>query len=257
MKHMRMLTALPLTVAALALCTAASTGWASDEDEELPFGEADIFFELNDTDGDLGIHARIDGDAWKKLEIEDPRERKMLDVVVSGRLRRQGLTEIFFESAEPPFAELSPEEFFRRFPEGEYEIEGRTLEGDELESTDELSHVLAAPPGNVRISGVDAAENCDVDPLPSISGDEPVVISWAPVTGSHPEIGESGPVEVVLYQLVVEQGDLVLSVDLPPSLTEFEVPAAFVALSDEIKFEIIVREETGNQTAVESCFEIE
>ena len=36
----------------------------------------------------------------------------------SGRLARQGLTELFFESAEPPFDELPPTGFFRRFPEG-------------------------------------------------------------------------------------------------------------------------------------------
>ena len=74
---------------------AAPEIWASgrhdnDDDEEIPFDEAELFFELNNTDGDLGIHALIDGDAWKKLEIEDPNERKMLKVRVKGRLRKQG-----------------------------------------------------------------------------------------------------------------------------------------------------------------------
>ena len=123
-------------VAALALVLTSTVPmvWADDDDDEIPFDEAHLFFELNNTDGDLGIHALIDGDAWKKLEIEDPRERKMLDVRVSGRLGRQGLTEIFFESAEPTFDELSPKKFFRRFKEGIYEVEGKTLEGKELES---------------------------------------------------------------------------------------------------------------------------
>ena len=30
-------------------------------EEEIPFDEAELFFELNDTDGDLGIHGKIDG----------------------------------------------------------------------------------------------------------------------------------------------------------------------------------------------------
>src|SRR5262245_1200362 len=87
---------------------AAPQGWAGDdksrssddsgETQETPFDEAQLFFELNHTDGDLGIHGLIDGDAWKRLEIEDPAERKMLNIWVSGRLRRQGLTEVFFES---------------------------------------------------------------------------------------------------------------------------------------------------------------
>lgn len=55
---------------------------------ETPFSEARLFFELNNTDGDLGIHAEIDGDPWKPLDIEDPSQRHILDIVASGRLRR-------------------------------------------------------------------------------------------------------------------------------------------------------------------------
>ena len=87
-----------------------------------------------------------DGEPWKRLVLEDTRERRMLDIRVTGRLRRQGLTELFYESAEPSFDELDPEDFFRRFPEGIYELEGLTLEGEELESEMELTHLLPAPP---------------------------------------------------------------------------------------------------------------
>ncbi|GAG89896.1 unnamed protein product, partial [marine sediment metagenome] len=97
---------------------AAPISWSDydDDEDEIAFSEAEIFFELNNTDGDLGVHALIDGDPWDHMEIEDPKERRMLNVRVSGRLRRQGLTEIFFESAEPTFDELTPKRFFRRFP---------------------------------------------------------------------------------------------------------------------------------------------
>src|SRR5262245_43226746 len=109
---------------------AGGNGKGNDDgdEEETAFDEAYLFFELNDTDGDLGIHSLIDGDAWKRLEIDDPNDVRMLDVLVRGRLRRQGLTEVFFESAEPPFDELSPEKFFKRFPEGVYDFSGRTLD---------------------------------------------------------------------------------------------------------------------------------
>jgi hypothetical protein len=234
--------------------------WDGHEDngEEDPFADAELYFELNNTDGDLGIHSLIDGEPWKRLSIEDPRERQMLDIRVQGRLRWQGLTELFFESAEPSFDELSPKKFFRRFPEGEYEIEGITLEGEELESTAVLTHLLPAPPANVMVSGIPAAEDCDVDPLPSVG--TPVIISWDVVTLSHPDLGRTNmPIEVVKYQVVVEEevSGAVLSVDLPPTVTELEIPAGFIALGDEFKFEILVREESGNQTAVESCFEVE
>jgi hypothetical protein len=259
-KHLHLWSAAPIAAAFLTGAPASGQPAAANgEEQETPFDEARLFFELNDTDGDLGIHALIDGDAWKRLELDDPNDVNLLDVFVRSRLRKQGLTEFFFESAEPPFDELRPKQFFKRFPEGVYDIGGVTLEGEELDSEVTLSHVLAAPPGNIQISGVDAAENCDADPLPSIS--EPVTISWDPVTQSHPEIGTSGvAVEVDHYQLVVEREDptlLVFSVELPPELTSFEIPSGFIALGDAFKFEIVVRAVNGNQTAVESCFEIE
>lgn len=249
--HRRLVHVILMATTVLVLATAAPPSWAQGE---MPFGEANLFFELNDTDGDLGIHSLIDGEAWKSLEIEDPFQRVMLNVLVNGRLGKQGLTELFFESAEPPFDVLSPEQFFRRFPEGRYEISAVTLAGGELEDTVRISHIMPGPPENVLLSGVPAAEDCDAVPLPSLG--EPVVISWDPVTESHPEIGTPGRrIEVEHYQLVVEREGLVLSVELPPDVTEFEVPAALTAPGDEIKFEILVRAAgSGNQTAIESCF---
>lgn len=243
-----------LAMTVLALAAAAPSSWAQPA---APFGEANLFFELNDTDGDLGIHSLIDGDAWKLLEIEDPFERVMLNVSVNGRLGKQGLTELFFESAEPPFDELPPAQFFRRFPEGRYEISAVTLDGGELEATVRISHVMPGPPEDVLLSGTPAAEDCDAVPLPSVG--EPVVISWQPVTESHPEIGTPGRrVEVEHYQVVIEKEGLLLSVELPPEVTEFEVPAALTEAGDEIKFEILVRAAgSGNQTAIESCFVVQ
>jgi hypothetical protein len=238
--------------------TAVPNCWANDEDE-LEFDEAHLFFELNNTDGDLGIHALVDGDAWKYLEIEDPRDRKMLNIIVRGRLRKQGLTELFFESAEPPFDELSPRRFFRRFPEGEYDIEGITIEGEERESEVWLSHVMPAPPVP-SVNGMPAAVDCDAV-LPVVSAGEPVIIAWDPVTESHPTIGKSGPIDVVNYEVVVEIDETPWKTSniLPPDATSFEVPQEILALGleeGEIKFEVLVREASYNQTAVESCFEI-
>ncbi len=256
---------------ALFLGIAVSESWGrswngwwreySDSEIEIPFDEAELFFELNDTDGDLGIHSSIDGEAWTELEIEAPNGRELLEIELQSRLKRQGLTQIEFESAEPTFDELDPETFFHRFPPGEYEIEGETHEGDELESVAILTHLLPAPPANVHVQGQASAEDCDAEELPVVDGEEPVVISWDAVTHSHPELGETNePIEVVQYQVVVEREEpteLVFSVELPPSITEIEIPASFIALSDEFKFEILVREASGNQTAVESCFEVE
>lgn len=228
--------------------------------DEIPFSEARIFFELNDTDGDLGIHASIDGMPWKFLAIEDPSERRILSATPTGRLRRQGLTQFFFESAEPSFDELDPADFFARFPEGTYEIEGITLEGDEMESSVLLSHLLPGPAGNLRVNGIEAAENCDdTANIPTVS--PPVVITWDAVTQSHPTLGKSGPATVNRYQVFAEQrkpNALKYSLDLPPTMTQYIVAPELIALGDpQYKFEIQVREANGNQTAVENCFNVQ
>lgn len=145
---------------ALLFAIAAVASQVQAEEDETPFSVAEIFFELNNTDGDLGIHALIDGDPWTRLEIEDPRGRRMMVVRNRGRLAKQGLTEFFFESAEPTFDELAPEDFFRRFPEGIYEVEGRTTDGRELESETRISHSLPAP-AEPTVNGAPAAEVCD------------------------------------------------------------------------------------------------
>ncbi len=175
-----------------ALLAAPTAEFAHDDDEEeISFDVAEVFFELNDTDGDLGIHALFDGDAWKRLRIEDRNERRLLSVNVRGRLRRQSLTEIFFESAEPTFDELSPPTFFSRFPEGSDDI---TI---------------------VNYEVVVEAE------LETADGDEFVSV---------------------------------LSVILPPDVTAMTIPAEFLAQSDTFKYEVLAREESWNQTAIESCF---
>jgi hypothetical protein len=221
------------------------------------FTQAELFVELNDTDGDLGLHAAIDGGPYVVLEIEDPGGRTILKVAAQGRLARQGLTQLSFESAEPSFDELAPEKFFQRFPEGVYEIEGTTANGKKFKSKVRLSHVLAAPASNVRVSGEAVAENCDAAGLPSIPLGDPVVVSWDPVTTSHPTIGRAGAVAVVQYQFFIERGAAKFSVDLPPTVTSFLVPPAIVAGVGTYKLEIIARTATGNNTAVENCFVVE
>ncbi len=219
------------------------------------FAEAEIFVELNNTDGDLGLHASIDGETWTELEIEGPGDRSLLSLFSRGQLRKQGLTQLAFESAEPTFDELDPADFFQRFPEGKYQIEGRTPNRGKVTGTARLSHVLAAAPGNVTVSGEPAAESCDAEPLPTVSA--PVTIKWDPVTQSHPELGRTGPIEISRYQLFVEREGVELSLDLPPDVTEFVVPTGVTDLGNEFKFEIIARTTAGNNTAIESCFRLQ
>jgi hypothetical protein len=264
------------TIAAFIISANASIGWANDDGDhdEIPFDEAHIFFELNNTDGDLGIHGKIDGDAWKHLKIEAPDESQLLNARIQGPLKKQGMTEFFFESAEPTFDELSPEDFFARFPEGIYEIEGLTLDKKELESETLVTHTMPAP-AEPLVNGQSAALQCD-DEKPgydaTLTG-SPVTISWAPVTMSHPDPlgGGAGvqppiPVFIINYEVVVEttialangeEFDTKFSAILPPDTTEMTIPEEFISLGDEFKYEVLAREESYNQTAVESCFVLE
>lgn len=240
-------------------CAAVAVSTAAPAQEELTFSEARIFFELNDTDGDLGIHSSIDGEPWKFLEIEDPLERRILSLTPTGRLRTQGLTQLFFESAEPPFDELPPATFFARFPEGIYEIGGISLDGEEMESSVRLSHVLPAPPENLRVNGLPVAEDCDdTAGIPSVR--PPVSVTWDPVTTNHPELGQRGRITVDRYQVFAEQRSdepLKFSLDLPRTMTRYKVAPELIALGDaQYKFEIQVRATNGNQTAVENCFNV-
>jgi hypothetical protein len=243
-----------LVAVALALCCGGAVPMARQEPGAIPFPVAQIFFELNHSAGDLGIHGEVDGGPWTALEVEGPGERLLLSLVSRGRLRAQGMTQLAFESAEPTFAELDPADFFRRFPEGLYEIEGRARDGGTLESTVRLSHVLAAPAGSITVNGLAAAENCEAPVLPEV--ESPVRIDWEPVTRSHPEIGKRGPVSISRYQFFVELLGGKLSVDLAPTTTEHEVSLGAADRGRAVKFEIIARTETGNNTAVESCFRL-
>lgn len=250
------------TAAALGATLAyGMTAWAgdddSDDDDEIPFDVASVYFELNNTDGDLGIHALIDGGPWKQLEIESPNEKEQLQIRLKSKLKKQGLTELFFESAEPTFDELAPEKFFRRFPEGDYEVSGISTEGQELESISEVTHLMPAPP-QITVDGQPVSDDCDEDPGPTTGS--AFTASWAPVTHSHPELGRTNePIEVERYELVIEQEEpeeIKFTVLVPADVTEVDIPGGLMA-PGEVKIEVLVRESSGNQTATESCFEIE
>lgn len=233
-------------------------GEDGDEEDTTEFEEADLLFELNDTDGDLGFHGLVDGGPWIELSIETPNGAENIEVELASSAGAQGLTELFFESAEPTFDELDPAEFFARFPEGVYEISGTSIDGEELESEDELFHLLPAPPSNIAVNGAPVPEDCDEGPVPTVSGD--VVVTWDEVSLSHPELGRTNePIEIELYEVVIEliETELTLSYEVTADVTEVEIPASMFGDGGEIKIEILAREESGNQTATESCFEVD
>jgi hypothetical protein len=218
---------------------------AAKKREEIPFSRVNIRIEYNATDEDVGVQVLLDGEPWKRVRMFNPRERILLDIVSQGSLRQQGLTELFFESSEPSLAEVTLEQFLRRFPAGEYEFEGLTLEGVELEGEARLTHAI--PAGAEIVSPVSPTDD------PPLVDPGNALFEWIPVT----ETIAGDPVEIVGYQLIVEQPEplRVLSLDLPATVTSVVVPPEFFLLPDTLhKFEVLAIERSGNQTIISGEF---
>ena len=253
---------LPAVMLAAALPFGAfphdARGQDGDEDE-IPFSDVSVILETNATDCDTGLQLFFDGDAWKRVRVEDPSGRRILDVRALGPLRRFGLTEQFNETNEPVMEELvegfpelecdepefTLEELFELFPEGIYEFEGKTVEGDEIEGEATLSHVIPAPPEIV------APEEGSV-----LNADN-VIIRWERV--DEPILPGLGDVEIVGFQVIVEREDpaplVVFTADLSADTTAVRVPPQFLQPGASYKFEVLQIDVSGNQTIAETVFE--
>ncbi len=121
----------------------AGDGLSADiaDGEAEPFDVAEVFFEFNTTDNDLGFQIFLDAEGWQRLSLADPARRNTVEINARGALSELGITELRFESAEP-----SPAEVLALFPPGPYRFTGMTVEGQRLASTARLSHrFLPAP----------------------------------------------------------------------------------------------------------------
>lgn len=276
MNNKRLMSKIPSAAAGAALILGAA-GAAAETEE---FDERRVLIEINATDGDAGFHALVDGDAWKEVTLNGS---KLFQAKAKGSLREQGLTEIFFESAEPPCdASVADDpddvvtvgEVLERFPAGPYEFTGKSIEpGDKLEGGTILTHALPAAPD---ISGFDGRVGIDPDNA---------VITWLAGTdlGVCPDedlvndriIPDPASVTVVFWEVVVEPEDeelsarRVFSAQVPVDTMSLQVSPQYLnayAAEDvtEFKFEVGAVEERmidgevtkGNQTFSEGTFEI-
>ena len=244
---------IPAITAAMVMTFLAGPALAED-DNELPFKITSLIIEL--TDNDIELQAFVDGVEWRRLQVIDPNERKIFNLSAQRNLRRQGgLSELFFASEPTHYLEDEPdfdgtiERFLARFPEGEYEFEGVTVNGDELEGEAILTHVLPALPEII-------APVADGDDPPVVDPNN-LVIDWEPVTTRF--IGD-GPVEIFEYQVILDQVEPVrvapwidgetrrALINLPASVTELTVPPEFLLPGSEYEFEILAIEVSGNVT---------
>jgi hypothetical protein len=225
---------------------AATTLCSMRPDSAVPFNDARVFIEFNSTDEDVGLHATFDAPGWKKAVICGPDGSKLFEVRAGGNTEKYGLSQLFFEGAEPPLEEQPLEEFLARFPEGEYIIAGMTTEGDALMSAAAFTHDI--PDGPVMVSP-EEGQVVDLDT---------VVIAWEPVT-SPPGV------EVVRYEVFVASAqppeggpppllDIKLTLELPSTVTSVRIPPELLAPGTIYEFEVLAIDVSGNKTITSGEF---
>lgn len=238
---------------AATAAVAALTGSALAQ--PVAFTKSDIYFELNATDGDAGLHGILDGPAWKSTRIRGP--GGTFDVIRAQSNQDSpvfGMTELFFESNEPPLAERSFAELIALFPAGVYRFVGQTTANEPMRGEDTLSTVMPCPPV-VRTPRL-------------VNGD--LVISWRLRRGSYnPDTGVCAPANAVPTAFIqaffeFENPDTgetrKFSVELGPEARSVEVPEeVFLGIDldafDE-KAEVLVVGVGGNRTAIEVDVEL-
>ena len=208
------------------------------------FEAARMIIEYNSSAQDIGVQFFLDAEEWQSIKILDPHGVQIFGAQTTGTLLEQGGgTELFLESVEPEIAELPLEEFFARFPEGQYKFIGRLADGSKM--TSKVSFTDDVPAGPVVINPPQpGGGNCPQGVT------IPAVIGWEPVTESI----EGEAIEIVGYEVIVEHEDQVFDVHLAGDATQLTVPSEFLTPATDYVFEVLAIESGGNQTITEGCF---
>jgi len=213
---------------------------------EVELEDSRIYIEYNASDNDLGFHVAIDGEDWRSMRIYRPDGKLIFDVTGRAGYRDLGMTELFFEGAEPELNDVPLDELLALFPEGEYEFEGVTVDGAEIAGEGELSHCVPAGPVVYEPAVVGGLLEIHWDAVDSIAVDA--------AGGRFPDCD----VEVVAYQVIVDSFQVTIPADGAPTMS-VTVPPEFVASFEpgEHDWEVLAIEASGNQTITAGTFEVE
>lgn len=251
MRTTRLLAVLLVPVVALIFGAATPQVWAQE------IAEAEVFFEFNSTDLDLGFDIFLDGDPWVNATVTAP-DGTIFIVDTGAGLNEKGNTEIMTESAEPPFSDscfdpenCTPQEiadaitaFQSFFPAGTYTFDVEFQAGGNLSTTAELSHDLPAAPDILRPKEDSKLKNVKA-------------IKWS-------DTSDAGDPEIITYEVVAEMvidGEtFVNTATLPGDATQFTISKEFRKLAkrakkqktlEEFKVEIVARGDNLNKTIAE------
>jgi Fibronectin type III domain len=233
--------ALALVAAGVGGAAAIGSGGregAASQGRPIPFEVSDLFIEINATDGDAGLQMNLGGDEWRRLVLRDPSGRSIAAVAGQGRLRGYGLTDLGFESAEPPFDEVPFRRFKARFPEGRYTFRGTSVDGRRMVGSDRLTYDIPAQPAVLA-----PAKDAVVDPAADL------VVRWERVTRPR-------GIRIVRYIVIVteEGSERELSMELEPGATSATITPGFLAPGRDYAVEVLARERSGNQVITEVPF---
>src|SRR5882672_726253 len=96
------------------------------------FEASRIYIEYNSTDNDLGFHVFLDAENWKSVKIINPDGVTVFDAAGRAAYGALGLSELFFEGAEPSLDDFPLNDLLALFPEGKYKFVGVTVAGARL-----------------------------------------------------------------------------------------------------------------------------
>ena len=228
-RPIRMLT---VFLAAMVALIVGGTGPAASAAE---FKIAKIYWEYNATANDLGVHVSLDAEDWRTLKIVHPNGSTLFEVATKGAYAKFGLTEMFFEGAEPSLEDVPLKELLGLFPKGTYKFLATTVNGP-IESTPTFSHAIPAGP--------EVSAELDEDE---------VIIRWKAVTGP-PKGFPAERINIVGYQVIVGS----FQATLPASSRRMTVPEEYVKSlkPGPQPFEVLAIEASGNQTLTEGSFTV-
>lgn len=219
---------------------------------------AKLYVEHNATDEDTGVHGLFGGEAWSILCLWDPNGTQILQTEPLGQLGDLTMSDLFFESREPPSSEYSVADMEADFPEGEYTVSGMDFEGTPRVGTALFTHDIPLEPTIVSPALAPDVGTADQARIPT-SGLE---VRWQPVT----ETLNGEPLTVTGYEVIVTQEESedpngfsqpIYDVHVSPDATSLSVPDEFLQPDTIYELEVLVLEESGNQTISVGFFRTE
>jgi len=214
--------------AGLALAGAAAVATATPPPTE--FEEATMYVEQNATDGDteVVISGTAGDEGLRRLFIKSPARERMTTLLADDAT--PGMREFHFETPEPP-----GEAVLAFYPEGKYVLLGISTSGERFRTVLTLSHEL--PPAVTILHPAEDAE---------VPAGQALVVRWSAAPG----------IEQFILEVENESADpeRALTINLPPNVTSFRVPASFLLAGSEFQVGIHTVADNGNIVAVESAF---